>query len=101
MKVRFLPDARREFNESLAYYNRLRPLKARNFLLLAGRMKDELAEYPEARPVIATGLHEHRLIGFPESLIYRIDDEGICVVACAHPGYGPGSEATLRSKVLS
>ncbi|MDP1527592.1 MAG: hypothetical protein Q8M20_17445 [Rhodocyclaceae bacterium] len=101
MKVRFLPDARREFNEALAYYYRLRPLKARNFLVLARRMGAELAEYPEARPTIAAELHEHGLIGFRESLIYRIDPEGICVVACAHPGYRPGGEASLRSKVLT
>jgi plasmid stabilization system protein ParE len=101
MKVRFLPAARREFDEALAYYYRLRPLVARNFLLLARRMSEELAEYPEARPAIAAGLHEHRLIGFGESLVYRIDNEGICVVACAHPGYEPGAEAALRSKALS
>ena len=48
MKVRFLPDAWREFNEALAYCYRLRPLEARDFLVLAQKMGAGLAEYPDA-----------------------------------------------------
>jgi toxin ParE1/3/4 len=78
------PLARRELLESSAYYENESPGLGDIFL---DRIEDAvtyLQRFPRVAPVILAEIRQHLVSKFPYSLIYRVEDHGIFILAVAH-----------------
>ncbi len=90
MNIRYLPDALRELNESVAYYHERNPTAARRFAEAIRQEERHIIEFPQAAPRTRHEQRARRIPYFPYSLIYRIFEREILVVAVAHHSRRPG-----------
>ena len=83
-ELRVHPDARREFNDAIDYYERESPGLGLIFTneVDAGFMR--IREYTDAAPQVAKGVRRLVLAKFPYSLMYDTRDECLVVLAVAH-----------------
>lgn len=95
MKVNFHPEAGEEVEASRQWYAERNPLVARAFLAEIDLAVARIEEAPQRWPSYGKAARRYILPRFPFSVIYRIKDERIEVVAVAHnrrkPGYWNGS----------
>jgi toxin ParE1/3/4 len=91
VNVRFLPDARLDFDEALAWYAERRPSLAVQFVAAVDGMIDLIGEHPERYPRWLRRPEYRRavLTTFPYSVFYRILPDEIEVVAVAHGARDP------------
>lgn len=89
MKVRYLPDALRELNESVAYYHERAPLAARRFAEAVRQEESRILEFPKAAPEFE-GQHFRLVPHYPYTLIYRLLEREILIIAVAHHRRRPG-----------
>lgn len=91
MNVRFLPDARLDFDEALAWYAERRPSLGLEFVAAVDAMIDVIAEHPERYPqwLRRGGYRRAVLTRFPYSVFYRLLPDEIEVVAVAHARRDP------------
>jgi plasmid stabilization system protein ParE len=90
MKYRFTNRARLELLEAGVYYAR----ENRQLLL---DLNDEieraicyLCEFPRAAKLIDRNHRSYKIQRFPYSIIYRLEDNGLVIVAIAHGSRNPG-----------
>jgi plasmid stabilization system protein ParE len=83
-ELRVHPDARREFNDALDYYERESPGLGSIFTneVDAGFMR--IREYPDAALQVAKRVRQLVLAKFPYSLMYETRDDLLVVLAVAH-----------------
>jgi toxin ParE1/3/4 len=83
-ELRVHPDARREFNDAIDYYERESPGLGLIFTneVDAGLMR--IREYPEAASQVAKRVRRLVLAKFPFSLMYEKRDDCLVVLAVAH-----------------
>lgn len=90
MKLSFEPRARAELVEAARYYRvEAGPGVAEAFSEEFQRTLGKVLEHPEAGAVIANRRRRYLFHRFPYSLIYRITEDGVHIVAVAHQSRRP------------
>lgn len=80
----FHPDARAEVSQSVEFYEaRLEGLGLR-FLSPVEQTAERICTSPEAGAPLAGGLRKRIVSGFPYSVIYRVWEDHVYLVAVAH-----------------
>jgi plasmid stabilization system protein ParE len=88
--MRFLPAAEAELKEAIAWYNAERPGVGERFLAVVDSRMEVIGRQPERfERLRIRGLHQEIrralvLKRFPYSIIFRVDEREIVVVAIAH-----------------
>lgn len=95
MKVRFRLEAASDLASAREWYDQRRPGLGADFLRSLENAVDVMAEFPEAFPEIAAGHRRAILHRFPYFRYYRVDSDGIEVLACLHSARDPD---TSRSR---
>ena len=83
-ELRVHPDARREFNDAIDYYERESPGLGLIFAHEVDARFARIREYPDAAPQVAERARRLVLAKFPYSLIYETRDDCLVVLAVAH-----------------
>ncbi len=82
--VRVLVEARDEAWAAEAWYRARSPAAADRFVRELRRAISLIAESPARWPLARRNTRRYLLRRFPFSIVYRIEDSGICAVAIAH-----------------
>ena len=89
--VVFLSPAEKEMLEASEYYERQASGLGIEFLAEVQRTVHGIVENPGAGPVVRQPLRRRLLLGFPFSILYRVDTHEIVIIAVMHlrrrPGY--------------
>jgi plasmid stabilization system protein ParE len=88
--VRFHPEADEEYLSSLAWYSERSPTAALDFESEFQRAISAVAEAPERWPAYLSRCRRYVLHQFPFSIVYRILDKEVVVLAVAHGHRRPG-----------
>jgi toxin ParE1/3/4 len=83
-ELRVHPEARREFNDAIDYYERESPGLGLLFTNEVDTGFARIREYPDAAQEVAKRARGLMLAKFPYSLIYEIRDDCLVVLAVAH-----------------
>jgi len=84
MEIEFHPSARAELDASVDFYeSRLEGLGIR-LLAAVEEVTERIAASPGAGSPLAGGFRKRLVAGFPFSIVYRISDEQVFLVAVAH-----------------
>ena len=86
----FHPEARAETSESVGFYEARFAGLGLRFLSATETTTDRISTNPEAGSPLAGGFRKRIVPGFPYSIIYRVWDDYIYVVAVAHHRRRPG-----------
>ncbi|MEX1256920.1 MAG: type II toxin-antitoxin system RelE/ParE family toxin [Gemmatimonadota bacterium] len=89
MKVRFRLEAASDVVSAREWYDQRRPGLGPEFFRSLEDTVDVIAERPDAFPEIAVGHRGAILRRFPYVPYYRIDQNGIEVLACLHSSRAP------------
>jgi plasmid stabilization system protein ParE len=76
--------AENELNEASAYYDRARPGLGDAFIAEVQRAVEALATSPFAGPTVEDGVRWWLVKRFPYSVLYRVRDDHIRILAIAH-----------------
>lgn len=82
--VEFHPDAAVEVVAAREWYEARSPSAAKAFAGEFDRAMATIVEAPHRWPKDKHGLHRYLLHRFPFSIVYRMEDRGIRVIAVAH-----------------
>jgi toxin ParE1/3/4 len=83
-ELRVHPEARREFNDAIDYYERESPGLGLIFTNEVDSGFARMREYPDAAPLVAERARRLVLAKFPFSLIYETREDCLMVLAAAH-----------------
>ncbi len=83
-KVEFLPEAEQEMAEAAKYYEGQAAGLGIEFLSEVERAVDAIKRVPTSWPIIDGQLRRRLLRRFPFGVLYRIEGEGIIIIAIAH-----------------
>ena len=83
-ELRVHPDARREFNDAIDYYERESPGLGSIFTDEVDAGFIRIREYPDAAPQVVKRVRRLVLPKFPYSLMYENRDDCLVVLAVAH-----------------
>ena len=90
----FHPEARAEMRESVEFYDACLDGLGFRFLAAVEQTAERISTYPDAGAPLAGGFRKRIVPGFPYSIIYRVWEDYIYLVAVAHhhrrPGYWRG-----------
>jgi plasmid stabilization system protein ParE len=91
VKIVFHPEAERELNEAVDYYEQCRKNLGREFLLEVYSAVERINAYPTAWPVIEDHIRRCLIRRFPFGVLYHTEQEKILILAIMHlhrrPGY--------------
>jgi plasmid stabilization system protein ParE len=82
--VRFLVEAQEELWATHEWYRLRSPTAARRFAHEIRRAVALIAASPHTWPVLRRNTRRYVLKRFPFSIVYRVEDSRVCVVAVAH-----------------
>ncbi len=82
--LRVHPDARREFDDAVDYYERESPGLGVIFTDEVDAGFARIRTHPDASPQVASGVRKLVLAKFPYSLIYEVRDDFMRILAVAH-----------------
>ena len=85
----FRPIARREFDEAADYYERCRPGLGVRFTVAVRRVLQRIASDPASFPVVFADVREALVRRYPYCVYFRIDRDGILVLAVFHTSRDP------------
>ncbi len=88
-EVKFHSDASRDLRKAQEYYARAGEQVAKRFRLAMKNALRQIAKSPEASPMCDDAHRQLVLRDFPYSIIYRVDDGTVIVVAVAHASRDP------------
>jgi plasmid stabilization system protein ParE len=84
MRVEFHPDAQREFEESIEFYEGREPGLGLEFALEVETAIDRIVEFPEIATPFRGATRRCLVNRFPFGVVYLVQSESIFVVAVAH-----------------
>ncbi|MEW6574258.1 MAG: type II toxin-antitoxin system RelE/ParE family toxin [Bacillota bacterium] len=91
VRIRFHPAGAAEVEAALLWYAERSPIAARAFATEVNACVERVREAPERWPRYLHGTRRYLFPHFPFSLVYRVRNEEIEIVAVAHhkrcPGY--------------
>jgi plasmid stabilization system protein ParE len=90
LPVEYLPDARRDFDESFDWYAKRSVLAAIRFASAIEAALDAIAAAPLRFPLLDRIHRESPVARFPFRIVYRIVADRIVVVAVVHAKRRPG-----------
>ncbi|HEX9985285.1 MAG TPA: type II toxin-antitoxin system RelE/ParE family toxin [Thermoanaerobaculia bacterium] len=91
MKIRLHAGARADLREGRNFYKERSPLAAVLFLETIEEAVVRITEAPERHPLREHGTREYVLPGrFPYTIVYRIRERDLLIVAVAHQSREPG-----------
>ena len=88
--ARFLAVARAEYLAEVAYYAEVEPGLGSRFASAVEQATSRALAFPFAGSDVGSDIRRVLLQDFPFSLVYRIEDQGILVVALAPHAKRPG-----------
>ena len=88
--IEFHPAAVAEAEAARDWYAQRSPIAARAFLSALLQAVDKVAAQPERWPRFSEGARRYVLPRFPFSLIYRVTQRAIHIIALAHNKRKPG-----------
>jgi toxin ParE1/3/4 len=86
---RYLAPARGELRNAAHYYRECSRRVAASFMASVQDAIDQIVEFPESAPVIRGEVRGKIISRFPYTLMYRIEDDIILVLAVAHQKQRP------------
>ena len=86
----FHPDARVEIRESVGFYESCLDGLGLRFLAAVEQTAERISNHPHVGPLLAGGFRKRIVAGFPYSIIYRVWEDYIYLVAVAHHHRRPG-----------
>jgi toxin ParE1/3/4 len=89
-RARFIAAARLEFLAEVVYYGEAQPGLGKRFAAAVEEAAARAAAFPLAGSAGSANTRRVLLSGFPFSLIYRPEEEGIVIFALAHHARKPG-----------
>lgn len=90
MRVEFHPDAETDAEEARRWYAERSAIAARAFLTEMIAAVDHVSQSPEIWPRYLAGTRRYVFPRFPFSLVYRLANDVMTVVAVAHHRRTPG-----------
>ena len=84
MIICYLPDAFRDMNEALSYYNQRSPDAAQRFADAVRAEEQAILDFPEMAYSLGGKLRILRVARFPYSLVYLPVEDEILIIAVAH-----------------
>ncbi len=97
MDLEFHPEAADEFEASVAWYAERSGWAAEQFASEVERVVEFIRRQPKTWSHDETGVRRMRLRTFPYSVVYRLRESGILVLAVAHAKRRP---AYWRNRIL-
>lgn len=98
-QARFLVAARREYLAEITYYTETEPGAGTRFADAVEAAAARAIAFPLAGAPLGSGTRRVLLKGFPFSLVYRPENNGIVIVALAHHSREPGYwQSRLRGR---
>lgn len=88
--VEFHPDAARDVSGAFRWYQERNAASASAFALEIDIAIERISSSPDRWPKLLSDLRRYLLKRFPFSVIYRLHDRGIEIVAVAHERRRPG-----------
>jgi plasmid stabilization system protein ParE len=88
--VYFLPAADAELNNAQDWYDQRIVGLGDRFLDAVDTLLPRLADNPRQFPIAYANFHRAMVRRFPYALYFRIEADGVYVVACAHTSRDPG-----------
>lgn len=86
----FHPEARAEMRESVEFYEVHLDGLGFRFLAAVEQAAERISTHPEAGTPLAGGFRKRIVPGFPYSIIYRVWEDYVYLVAVAHQHRRPG-----------
>ncbi len=86
---RYLAPARGELRNAAHYYRERSRRVAASFMASVQDAIDQIVEFPESAPVIRSEVRGKIISRFPYTLMYRVEDDIILVLAVAHQKQRP------------
>ena len=83
-KLRFLPAATKDYEEASSWYHARSEQAADRFEEAVERALNHIVEAPDRWPFCDRRHRQHLLRKYPYSLVYRLLDDMVVVVAVAH-----------------
>jgi plasmid stabilization system protein ParE len=83
-KARFLPSATKDYEDACTWYYERSELAAERFEEAVERALDDVVEAPERWPLCDRRHRQHLLRKYPYSIVYRLVDDTVLIVAVAH-----------------
>ena len=94
--VRYLPEARDEFEEAVAFYEGQRAELGTKFQIEVVDAIDRITRFPESCAMLDERLRRCRLKTFPFRVIYAVVADEIVIIWVSHqsrkPGHGEGRD---------
>lgn len=90
MTFAFHPDAEREFDEAVAYYENCQPGLGMEFAAEVYAAIRRILRYPQAWATLSPGTRRCLTNRFPYGVVYEVKADTIRVVAIAHLHRRPG-----------
>ena len=84
MEIIFLPPAKDELTDAIAYYNSQSEGLGYEFATEVKRTLERIVQYPEAWFKLSNRTHRCRTNRFPYGIIYQIREEALLIVAVMH-----------------
>jgi plasmid stabilization system protein ParE len=84
MAYDFHPDAKRELEEAVAYYDNISGELGDAFIEEVEQTLERIEKFPEAWPQLSKNTRRCRTLSFPYGIVYQIKDKRILVVAMMH-----------------
>jgi len=81
---RYLAPASGELRNASHYYQQRSRRVAASFMVEVQKAVDQVLEYPDSAPVILGGVRGKVILRFPYSLMYRVVDDVVIILAVAH-----------------
>lgn len=87
--IPFRPEAQTETAEAASWYEARRPGFGDRFLQAVGDCLDSIRRHPQMYTELEPGIRRAVLTGFPYSVIYATEPEGLLVIAVFHASRDP------------
>lgn len=84
MQYDFHPDAQRELQAAVDYYDAINQELGDAFLDEVERSLERIVKFPEAWAQLSVNTRRCRTVGFPYGIVYQIQGDRILVVAFMH-----------------
>lgn len=95
-RVRFLPEAEAELAEAVQFYERAESGLGTAFALEVERAVDRVLAFPESGAKFSASSRGSITANFPFWVIYRVDGDGVIIIAVAHQRRKPGYWRTRK-----
>ena len=90
LEIEIHEDAENEFKAAATFYEEREPGLGLSFLQRLRQAFDAIVDQPHAGTIVVNDIRRRLLRQFPYSVVYRVEDQRIFVLAVAHWSRRPG-----------